>query len=830
LEKAMNAPLLPGFSEVLEPRTALQKVLFRLWTRAIAWRLGAPLWQQLLAAVLLVLTGAAVRQSLWVLGAQLNYLPLLPSVTVAALILRWPVGATVVALTALLIHFVFVPLAGPGHDIAQVIYVLATGFTIGAAELSIRAQAIAIAEHRRAEAIERLNAAVVEFSKDAIIAITVEGIVTTWNPAATRSLGRQPGEIIGKPIATVFGSAADAEVLRRLRGGEVVEDFHLVHRARDGGMLDFSVTISPILDRMGTRVGASIILRDISQSKHVFDALRSSEEQLRFAIEAAGAAPWQWDCVKDISECSDRFLLQHGLDLQKPCITLGEFLARVHPEDRADAEAAIRSMQRPEAPDYHIQYRTDPRGGGAKWIETFGRVERDATGAALKVSGMSFDVTERYEALERIAYLAHHDGLTGLPNRALFLDRLEGALTRVPRGQGCAVLLIDLDRFKDVNDTLGHPTGDLLLCEVASRLQAEVCDADTLARLGGDEFAIIMAEADQPRKTVALAERILAAIDLAFNLDGHHVTISASIGIAMAPCDGLSAKALVKAADLALYRAKADGSGCLRFFEPENDTRMQLRRALEADLRRAWAAGEFELFFQPIMDLRSRRVSCLEALLRWRHPERGLVQPDEFIPVAEDMGLIIELGEWVLARACAEATTWPGGPRVAVNLSPVQLAHRGLAAAVATELTRSGLAADRLELEITETVMMKETKATLAALDQLKALGVRIAMDDFGTGYSSLRNLQRFPFNKVKIDRAFTSGLGQSRQSEAIVRAVTGMCASLGMTSTAEGVETEGQLRALDREGCIEAQGFLFSKPVPAPEVPALLEKLGQAA
>lgn len=819
----MNAPLQPFLPDPAEPGDRQHNV--RLWSLAMGWRQSAPLWQQLLVGLALLLLGVSLRAILHHLGAELNYLPWLPTVTLTALFLRLPAGLTVVALSALMIHYVFVPQAGPGHTLAQGIYVLGTGFTVSLMESFMRAQAAARAEQQRADTIERLNAAVIEFSHDAIITTTMQGIITSWNPAATRILGYAPNEVIGKPISVLSpdGVAEPAGMLARLRRGEVVEHFETLRMGKDGRLRDVSVTISPIRSASGVIIGISGILRDIGQTRLVFEALRQSEEQLRFALEAAKAAPWKWDCVNDMSDCSRDFLMQHWLDPAQASISLGAWLASVHPDDRPAAEAAARAMLLPQAPDYHIEYRTNPENGPVRWIETFGRVERDAAQQALRVSGISFDVTARFEALERIAYLAHHDGLTGLPNRALFHDRLEGALTRVRRGQGCAVLLIDLDRFKEVNDTFGHPAGDLLLSQVASRLQAVVGETDTLARLGGDEFAVILSDADEPQKAVALAERIISAVELAFMVDGQPVQISASVGIAMAPSDGLVAKALVKAADIALYRAKADGSGCLRFFEAERDTRMQRRRTLEVDLRRAWAACEFDLHFQPIVDVRTRKVSCVEALLRWHHPERGLVPPDDFIPLAEDTGLIVPMGEWVLARACVEAASWPGDPAVAVNLSPVQLAHHGLPGAVAMALAGAGLCADRLELEITETVMMQETKTTLAALDQLKALGVRIAMDDFGTGYSSLRNLQRFPFDKVKIDRAFTSGLGQSPQSEAIVRAVTGMCASLGMTSTAEGVETEAQLEVLAREGCDEAQGYLFSKPVPAREIPALL-------
>ncbi|WP_043339974.1 bifunctional diguanylate cyclase/phosphodiesterase [Belnapia moabensis] len=440
------------------------------------------------------------------------------------------------------------------------------------------------------------------------------------------------------------------------------------------------------------------------------------------------------------------------------------------------------------------------------------------------------DVTERRRTEAQIAHLARHDALTGLPNRMLFRERLEGALTRVRRGGRCAILYLDLDRFKEVNDTLGHPLGDALLQTVATRLNAELRECDTLARLGGDEFAIVQTDIEHPQDAKTLARRLISAIERPFELDGHQVVIGTSVGIAIGPGDGLDPDILLKAADMALYRAKAEGRGRLRFFEAEMDARMQMRRTLELELRRALAAGEFELYYQPIVEVATRRVCGLEALVRWNHPDRGLVPPDQFIPLCEEIGLIIPLGEWVLTRACAEATGWAGAPKVAVNLSPAQFASRGLVDSVAAALAASGLEPRRLELEITETVMLRDTETTLVTLHRLKALGVRIAMDDFGTGYSSLSYLQRFPFDKVKIDRSFVKDLNRSRQSNAIITAVADLCYGLDMATTAEGVETEEQFLALHRKGCGEAQGYLFSKPRPGADIPDLLARLDQAA
>ena len=809
----------------------LPAALYRMWRRAMAWRKSASLGQQMLVAAGVLLFGVALRGFLHTLDAMLNYLPMLPTVTLAATLLRGGVGLGVVVVSGLVIHLFFVPQAGTGHILAQVIYVLASACPVLMGELFVRAQDVALREQRRADRIERLNAAVITFSNDAVITLTPAGLVTSWNPAAERILGHAEAEVLGQPLPWLWaGSGLDpTEATRRLQAGQIIEHFQARLQAKDGRFIHASLTLSPIRAPGGEVLGISTILRDITQARQIFEALADSEARLRFALEAAKAAPWQWDCLSGEVECSALYRQQHGLS-ETEVLTSPRWLELLHVEDRIATRAAVHAAQRPGAPDYHAVYRVVLRDGALRWIESFGRVERDVDGSARKITGISFDVTERHKALERIAYLAHHDALTALPNRALFLDRLEKTIARVRRGRGCAILLIDLDHFAQVNDTLGHAAGDQLLCAVAARLQAQVSAADTLARLGGDAFAILLTETDKPQHIVTLAEAVIATIDQGFDIEGHAVSIGASIGIAMAPLDGMTAKSLVKAADVALYRAKAAGSGCLRFFEPENDSRMQRRRALENDLRRAWVAREFELFFQPILDVRTRRLTAFEALLRWRHPDRGLVNPDEFVPLTEEMGLIVPIGEWVLAEACRTASLWPQDLRVAVNLSPVQLAHAGLVPAVASALAGAGLAPDRLELEITETVMMKETPTTLATLERLKSLGLRIAMDDFGAGHSSLRNLQRFPFDKVKIDRFFTAGLGSSRHSAAIVRAVAGMCESLGITSTAEGIETEEQLSHVMREGCVEVQGFLFSRPVPAKDLPALIARLTEAA
>ena len=433
----------------------------------------------------------------------------------------------------------------------------------------------------------------------------------------------------------------------------------------------------------------------------------------------------------------------------------------------------------------------------------------------------------RAEADAQLGYMAQHDALTGLPNRLLFQSRLQEELARSRRGASFALLCLDLDAFKDVNDSFGHPVGDMLLQAVTVRLREETRETDTVARLGGDEFAIIQTGAEQPAAAIALAERLVARLAEPFDLDIHEAAIGVSIGIAMLPGDGEDADTALKNADLALYRAKGDGRGTFRLFEPAMDSAMQRRSALVRDLRHGLEIGQFELFYQPIMDKHAARIQSFEALIRWRHPQRGLVLPAEFIPVTEEIGLIKPLGAWVLTKACADAMQWPERISVAVNLSAVQF-NGNLLQDVSQALWASGLAPNRLELEVTETVLIQNSEATLTLLNELKALGVSIALDDFGTGYSSLGYLRKFPFDRVKIDKSFVHDLRRSGDATAIVRSVTNLCRALGIATTAEGVETTQQFDGVQANGCTNVQGYLFSPPVPAAEIPALCEKLQQ--
>lgn len=446
--------------------------------------------------------------------------------------------------------------------------------------------------------------------------------------------------------------------------------------------------------------------------------------------------------------------------------------------------------------------------------------EMDYNGRAAGLVAVT-DITARKLAEANLVYMAHHDALTGLPNRVLFRSELEKTLAE----QGdVAVFCVDLDHFKKINDTLGHSVGDLLLCSAAERLRSCVGADDIVARLGGDEFAIIQRGIVSPDQARDLAYRIVAIIGESFRIERHNLNLGASVGVAIAPRDGSDSGRLLKNADMAMYRAKSVGRSTYCLFEPAMEERAQARRALEIDMLHALTLAQFEIHFQPTFDISSNTITSVEALLRWKHPKRGMISPAEFIPVAEEAGYIVPLGEWVLKEACVEAAKWPKEVKIAVNLSPLQFKGQGLPLAVVKALEASGLPAQRLELEITETVLLLEDSHNIAILHQLRALGVSIAMDDFGIGYSSLSYLRSFPFDRIKIDRSFVNELPHNKECLAIVRAVANLAGDLDMQTTAEGVESKAQLECIRTASISDVQGYLFSKPIPADEMRTLFE------
>jgi diguanylate cyclase (GGDEF)-like protein/PAS domain S-box-containing protein len=545
-----------------------------------------------------------------------------------------------------------------------------------------------------------------------------------------------------------------------------------------------------------------------------FPQISCKEQQLlRMILNNLKQGVLLFDSEAQLIFCNQRYAEIYGLspDVVKPGCGLRDLL-----------NYRILNRSFSDNPDEYIEELSRGIADG----NTFNRTVTSHEGQVFSVSSRPIagggwlatheDITERQRSEERITHMARHDALTDLPNRVLLRERLDHELKRVKRGECLAVLCLDLDRFKGVNDALGHSLGDELLKLVSARLRGCTRGVDTVARLGGDEFAIIMTQMQKPTDAAMLAKRIRDVITKPYQIDGHQIVTDISIGISVAPVDAIVPDPLLRNADMALYGAKGDGRGTFRFFEPEMNTRMKVRRELEMDLRKALAGKEFELHYQPLVNLQTNGINAFEALLRWNHPKRGPLSPGEFISLAEETRLIVPLGEWVLNTACAEAVNWPDHIKVAVNLSPAQLSNHNLLTMVTAALATSGMPANKLQLEITETVLLQNMFAILATLHELRRMGVQIAIDDFGTRFSSLRS---FPFDKIKIDRSFIQDISNGAEPLAIVNAVAGLAKSLNMTSTAEGVETQQQLEALRSIGCTEMQGCLFSRARPASEI-----------
>jgi diguanylate cyclase (GGDEF)-like protein len=601
-----------------------------------------------------------------------------------------------------------------------------------------------------------------------------------------------------------------------------------VHEFADGRIIAYA--LHPMPDGGGMATHEDITEREemSARLKMQFELGKQQEEDLRIrnlqfdsAINNLSQGLCFFDAAHRLIVCNHRYIEMYDLspDLVRPGITLAEIV------DMRFAVGSFPAMTR----EQYLHWRTKVAVSAAP---TDSIVELQ-NGRTFKIRHRPMpdlgwvatheDITEQRQSEVKIEYMAHHDSLTDLANRVLLNERLEDALSRrIHREEMVAVHHLDLDQFKAVNDTFGHPVGDKLLKIVADRLRGLVRASDTIARMGGDEFVIVQAPIEDPAEATCLAQQIIASISEPFEIDGHQSGVGASIGIAVGPGDGLRPDRLLRNADLALYRAKGDGRGTFRFFEPAMDLQMQTRRIMERDLRKALPAGEFELYYQPVVNLARNEISGFEALIRWNHPEKGMVAPSAFIPLAEEIGFIVPIGEWVIRQACTAAARWPGDLHVAVNISAVQFRNPGLMQVIVGALAASGLEPTRLEIEITETVLLQNKEATLAALHQLRELGVRIALDDFGTGYSSLTYLQSFPFDKIKIDRSFVKDIAKNTGSLNIVRAVAALANGMGMTATAEGVETSEQLDRITSEGCTEMQGYLFSRPLPAHEIARL--------
>lgn len=663
-------------------------------------------------------------------------------------------------------------------------------------------------------------------SPDCVRVLDLEGRPLLMNEAGRRIFGLNEDAPITGQTWDSIGRASDTHKVEAgwesVRHGKTAR-FEITVRDAGGEERCMDVIAAPITDNLGKPSRILSIWRDITDAKLASDEISRAQKhaeaaasQLSSVLESTMDSVMLLDAdwrVRYLNENAKK-LLQIGDE------ALGKKFWKLFPEEemgnfakhcREVMERRVRSFFEDHLPSL------------GRWIEANASPTQDG------ISIFCRDITERRRAEEdtllaqkQLAHMARHDMLTGLPNRMFFRECFEQALNE-SRHARMAVLCLDLDGFKAINDTLGHPAGDVLLRQVSQRLIQSVRTTETVARLGGDEFAIIQPLAKSRDEAFHLAQRLIDTLSEPFSIEGAAATVGTSIGIAFAPEDGTSADELIKAADIALYSAKSSGRGTYRLFDVAMHAQLQAHQQMKVAMRDALANREFELHYQPLVNLESRCVSCCEALLRWRHPQRGMIAPSEFIPIAEETGAIVLIGEWLLDEACRQAARWPERVSVAVNLSPVQFKHRNLVGAVANALSSSHLDPARLQLEITETVLLDESEHNLELLQDLRRLGVKIAMDDFGTGYSSLGYLRSFPFDKIKVDQAFVRDLPHGRESLAIVKAVAGLGQSLGMTTTVEGVETEDQLAIVNSEGFDEVQGYLFSRPLPAAEISRLI-------
>jgi diguanylate cyclase (GGDEF)-like protein len=628
----------------------------------------------------------------------------------------------------------------------------------------------------------------------------------------------------GGTVSGIFIRRIDGE--ERIGAASVLNDVPLVilgSRSVAGALSDwheqmrFLIGVGAISVLM-IAVLLFLVVRRLSL-EHRLSSQRLTLEKLRLdrAVNNMTQGLLLFDASERLVVCNQRYIEMYGLspDVIKPGCSFRAVIAhrKARGSFSGDENEYVASVLNEIARKKVIVIET-PDG---RWIQIVNEPLADGGWVATHE-----DITERRRAEQRIIHLAHYDALTDLPNRALFHERLKQELAQRAPGQSFAVHYIDIDEFKSVNDSLGHLTGDELLKSVSIGLSRCVGSAGFVARLGGDEFAIVQTGIKTQDDVADLVTRVFDAIRTPYECLGHRLTTDASIGIALVPEHGTDLDQILKNADLAMYAAKSAGRRTYRFFEPDMDAKVRARREMEIDLRQAIAAGGLEVHYQPCLSLQDDRITGCEALVRWRHPERGFVSPAEFIPIAEDTGLINELGEWVLATACTEAATWPDDIRLAVNVSPVQFKSGTLVLKIAAALAASGLAASRLELEITEAVLIRDDETALAILHQLRDIGVRIALDDFGTGYSSLSYLQRFPFDKIKIDRCFINDITETGGSSSIVQAVVNIAAARHMTTTAEGVETKPQQQLLRALGCSEMQGYLFSAAKPARQLKEL--------
>jgi len=675
----------------------------------------------------------------------------------------------------------------------------------------------------------------VELSPDGI-AVYVDGRIVFVNAAGARIFGAaSTDQLIGKRIMDLVHPDFRPEVAERMR--QMLDEDRQVPLITetflrlDGSTVDVEVMAAPLKYR--DRKAVQVVFRDMTERRRQELALRESEERYALAARGANDGLWDWHLFTNEVFYSTRWKAMLGYAEEEVGTSLDEWLKRVHPEDAPHLKMEIATHTAGITHHLQDEHRIMHKDGGYRWVLCRGVAVRDGAGKAYRMAGSLTDITERKLAEEQLLHDAFHDSLTNLPNRALFTDLLGRSLGRAQRRADYrfAVLFIDLDRFKVVNDSLGHSVGDELLRAITRRIERCVRPGDTVARLGGDEFTILVDDIGNASDATRVADRIQRELTQPFNLSGHEVFTSASIGIALSASGYEEVDDLLRDADIAMYRAKALGKARYEVFDTAMHARAMALLELETDLRRAIERNEFRLYYQPVVNLETGRIAGFEGLVRWQHPQRGLIGPAAFVPIAEEMGLIIPIGRWVLKEACRQMQEWqerfPGTRdlTISVNLSGKQFAQARLVEDVSQALKESGLAPGRLRLEITESAVMENAASAMAMIEQLRGLDVKIDIDDFGTGYSSLSYLQRFEVDHLKIDRSFVSNIGSDRGENAeIVRTIVTLARHLGMDAVAEGVETQDQLRMLQELGCGSVQGFLFAEPVSRDEAEGLLK------
>jgi diguanylate cyclase (GGDEF)-like protein/PAS domain S-box-containing protein len=689
-----------------------------------------------------------------------------------------------------------------------------------------------ITQHKRNEELlrhsESLYHSLVESLPQCIFRKDLDGKLTFANQRFCQTVGKTIGDLIGKGDFDLFPPDLAAKYRKDdqwvVKTGQVFEAVE-EHQGPDGNRMYVHVVKAPIVDFRGYIIGIEGIFWDETELTRARKALEESRERYKLALEGSHDGIWDWNLLTQEIYYSRRWREMLGAGETVPPHP-DEWFKRVHPDDVEALRSSISAHLGGRSAHLECEFRILHKQKAYRWVLARGLAVRDEHGRAVRMAGSLTDITDRKRAEEELAHQAFYDSLTDLPNRSLFLDRLNHAIRRAKRRQALfAILFLDVDRFKDVNDSLGHATGDKLLRAIAERLEQSVRPGDTVARLGGDEFTVLLEDMKTPDDAVDVAQRILHELKRPFQLEGQEVFAGASIGIAPGTPE-MEAEDLLRDADTAMYRAKDRGRGTYEVFDSNMHQRAVLRLQLETDLRKAIEREEFQVYYQPIVSLSKGAIVGFEALARWKHPQRGIVSPGEFIPLAEETGLVVPLDLWVLKAACAQTRKWQERwPELTinVNLSTRQFGQPGLVDKVASALKEAGYDPARLKLEITESVILEDVPAISAILFQLKAMDIQLYLDDFGTGYSSLGYLHRFPIDSLKIHHSFVGQLGRKGEDAELVRTITTLAGNLKMGVVAEGVETADQLRRLREFQCDRVQGFLFSKPVPAPAAEALL-------